>query len=103
MRTAAPLFALLLGAAAPALAATPPAHGPRTSAEVLAASSAGDWHRLDPADTIYMELATGRVVIELAPEFAPHHVANIVALAREHYFDGLAIERAQDNYVVQWG
>jgi peptidylprolyl isomerase len=35
--------------------------------------------------------------------FAPHHVANVTALARERYFDGLAIMRAQDNYVVQWG
>jgi cyclophilin family peptidyl-prolyl cis-trans isomerase len=30
-------------------------------------------------------------------------VANIKALARAHYYDGLAIVRVQDNYVVQWG
>ena len=30
-----------------------------------------------------MELPAGRVVIELAPQFAPHHVANVLALARE--------------------
>jgi len=42
-------------------------------------------------------------VIELAPEFAPNHVANVLALSRGKYFDGLPIERAQDNYVVQWG
>ena len=50
-----------------------------------------------------MELDAGRVIIELAPEFAPNHVANILALVREDYFDGLAFMRAQDNYVVQWG
>jgi len=49
-----------------------------------------------------MELPAGRVIIELAPEFAPHHVANIQALVREGYFDGSAIVRSQDNYVVQW-
>jgi peptidylprolyl isomerase len=43
------------------------------------------------------------VVIELAPQFAPRHVANVTALARGGYWDGLAIIRAQDNYVVQWG
>jgi peptidylprolyl isomerase len=43
------------------------------------------------------------VIIELGPDFAPQHVANVKALAREHYFDGLAILRVQDNYVVQWG
>jgi peptidylprolyl isomerase len=50
-----------------------------------------------------MDLPSGRVVIELAPEYAPAHAANIRALARAHYFDGAAIVRSQDNYVVQWG
>jgi peptidylprolyl isomerase len=70
--------------------------------EVIAASNAEDWRPLDPENTLYLELASGRVIIELAPEFAPHHVANVKALAREHYYDGLAIVRVQDNYVVQW-
>lgn len=72
-------------------------------AEVLTASQPGDWRALDPENTLYLELASGRVVIELSPAFAPKHVANVKALAREQYFDGLAILRAQDNYVVQWG
>jgi peptidylprolyl isomerase len=74
-----------------------------TSAEVLAASMPSDWRPLDPQNTLYVELASGRVIIELAPQFAPHHVANIAALAREQYYDGLAIIRSQDNYVVQLG
>ena len=84
-------------------AASQPVKKPLTSAEVLAASSAADWRPLDPQNTLYMELSGGRVVIELTPQFAPHHVANVVALAHGKYFDGLAIVRAQDNYVVQWG
>jgi len=71
-------------------------------ADVLAASKPGDWRALDPENTLYMDLAVGRVVIELAPTFAPLHVANVKALAREKYYDGLAIVRVQDNYVVQW-
>ncbi|HET7064783.1 MAG TPA: peptidylprolyl isomerase, partial [Rudaea sp.] len=71
--------------------------------DVLAASKPQDWHALDPQNTLYLELATGRVVIELAPLFAPKHAANIKALVREKYFDGLAFLRSQDNYVVQWG
>ena len=71
-------------------------------AEVLASSKPEDWRPLDPENTLYLELAAGRIIIELAPAFAPKHVANVKALAREHYFDGLAIVRAQDNYVVQW-
>lgn len=86
--------------AAPAVAATTP---PRTMAEVIEASTAADWRQPDPARTLYLELASGRVVIELAPGFAPKHVANIIAMARAGYYDGLAILRVQDNFVAQWG
>jgi peptidylprolyl isomerase len=72
-------------------------------AEIVAAANPEDWRALDPDNTLYLELAAGRVVIELAPAFAPQHAANVKALAREHYYDGLAIIRVQDNYVVQWG
>ena len=76
---------------------------PPTTAEVLAASKPTDWRPLDPENTLYLELGSGRVVIEISPAFAPRHVANVKALVREGYCDGLAILRAQDNYVVQWG
>jgi len=71
--------------------------------EVLAATGPADWRPLDPDDTLYVELPGGRVVIELTPNFAPLHVANIKTLARARYFDGLSIIRVQDNYVAQWG
>jgi peptidylprolyl isomerase len=70
---------------------------------VLAESQPSDWRPLDPENTLYMDLAQGRVIIEMAPPFAPNHVANIKALVREGYFDGLSIMRTQENYVVQWG
>jgi peptidylprolyl isomerase len=71
--------------------------------EILDASPATDWRTLDPANTLYLELPAGRVVIELAPDFAPEHVANIRTLAKEGYWDGLFVIRSQDNYVAQWG
>jgi peptidylprolyl isomerase len=83
-----------------ATAEAPPA---RTMAEVLAASLPADWRAPDPEDTLYLDLDAGRVVIELAPSFAPEHVANIRRLARQGYYDGLGIVRSQDNFVVQWG
>lgn len=76
---------------------------PLTTAQVVAQSTSSDWRALDPQRTLYLELPAGRVIIELAPQFAPKHVANILALVREGYFDGLAVMRVQDNYVVQWG
>lgn len=72
-------------------------------ADIVKASKPGEWRALDPDNTLYLQLGTGRVVIELAPAFAPEHAANIKALVREQYFDGLAVVRSQDNYVVQWG
>ena len=92
-----------LAAALSISAATADAPPARTMAEVLAASVPADWRVPDPADTLYLDLDTGRVVIELAPAFAPEHVANIRRLVRQGYYDGLAIVRAQDNFVVQWG
>ncbi len=93
-------LAALLAAAG---AASADGAAPRTMADVLSATTPSDWRAPDPENTLYVELAAGRVVIELAPRFAPEHAANILRLVRQGYFDGLAIIRAQDNYVVQWG
>jgi len=86
-------------------AAEPPAKPdkPKTAQDLIDASKPSDWRTLDPANTLYLQLATGRVIIELAPGFAPEHVANIRTLAKEGYWNGLSINRSQDNFVVQWG
>src|SRR5215813_3994209 len=76
---------------------------PLLMSDIVAAASPQDWRPLDPDNTLYLDLPAGRVIIELAPVFAPNHVANVTALAREGYFDGLAFMRSQENYVVQWG
>jgi peptidylprolyl isomerase len=93
-------WAITCASAAPAQQTT---KKPLTTAEVLAASAPADWRQIDPQHTIYMDLPSGRVIIELAPQFAPHYVANVEALARQGYFNGLGVERVQDNYVAQWG
>jgi peptidylprolyl isomerase len=74
-----------------------------TMSSVLDASAESDWRTPDPHNTLYLNLAGGQVVFELAPEFAPAHIENIRKLVGQQYFDGLAIVRSQDNYVVQWG
>lgn len=76
---------------------------PRSAAEILAQSPASDWQALDLENTLLMELPQGPVLIALAPRFAPRHVANIRALVRGGYFDGLAVLRVQDGFVTQWG
>ena len=91
------LLAVALLATAPAWAA------PQSVDDVVKAAPKSDWETLDPANTLYMDLPGGRVIIALAPGFAPQTSANIRKLAHEHYFDGKgAVIRVQDNYVVQW-
>jgi peptidylprolyl isomerase len=96
---------LILAALLPTLAfAQEPAKKPyRSAQEIIAAAPASAWRDLDPANTLYMQLPNGRVVIELAPGFAPQHVANIKALAEGGFWDGTSIYRSQDNFVVQFG
>ena len=91
------LFSTLSSAAAPA-----PKNSPSV-AEILNRAPPAAWRALADDHTLYMQLPAGRVIIELEPALAPHTVGNIEALARVHYFDGLAVLRVQDNYVAQWG
>ena len=88
--------ALLTGAA--------PAKKLLTPTDIVAGSPASAWRAIDADDVMVIDLAKGgRVVVQLAPAFAPVHVANIKALARANYWNGATIYRVQDNYVAQWG
>ncbi len=73
-----------------------------SQADIIKQSAPSDWRRLDPENTLVMEINGQSVIMELAPRFAPQHVANIRTLAREGYYTGSAIVRVQDNYVTQW-
>jgi len=95
--------ALCLLAAACASAPAAPEGPVRSPQEILDQSPGADWRAIDPENLLVMELPQGRVILELAPHFAPNHAANIRALTRAGYFNGAAILRSQDNYVVQWG
>jgi peptidylprolyl isomerase len=106
------LAALLLASCAPAPAPAPPAAPWRPTpvsnavepSEVIAASAATEWREVHPENLLIMDLRDGsRIAIELAPVFAPVHVANIRALARAGWWDGASVYRIQENYVVQWG
>lgn len=83
---------LLLGAA--------PATTPQ---QVIDAAPATAWQAVSAQDMVVMRLGDGtQVVLQLAPAFAPVHVAAIRSLVRAGRFDGGAIVRVQDGYVVQW-
>lgn len=91
--------------------AAQPARAPALSPnEIVAAASPGDWTAIATDDLLVMTLAPDRdgnrrqVTIQLMPPpFSQGWVGNIRKLAAAHWWDGLAITRVQDNYVVQWG
>jgi cyclophilin family peptidyl-prolyl cis-trans isomerase len=103
MKTLVCTFTAILAASSALAIGNSNREKPPTTAQVLEKAQPGDWRRPDPANTLYLDLAAGRVIIELAPRFAPQHVANIKQLVTERFFDGLAVTRLQDNYVAQWG
>ena len=95
---------LMLSVTAFALIAAAPPPKPKTPTDIVTAAPAAAWAAIPAEDLLVLDLkAGGQVIIQLAPQFAPVHVANIRALARAHWWDKAAIYRVQDNYVVQWG
>jgi len=57
----------------------------------------------DLENTLHMDLAKGRVVIELLPKLAPGHVARIKELAREGFYDGVVFHRVIEGFMAQGG
>ena len=108
MRRFIALVALTLGSAASAQVSPAPASA--SPATVLAPAAPSEWVRIAPADLLVMDLAPEspakprRVVIRLMPQpLSQGWIRNIRSLAAAHWWDGLSINRVQDNYVVQWG
>ncbi len=59
-----------------------------------------------PGPNLVIEVAgatTGTIVIDLLPEAAPQHVAQITALAAEGAYDGVVFHRVIDGFMAQTG
>lgn len=92
-----PLLLALLAALQAAPVPPPPAPLPSDAGE-------GDWRSIPDDELMVMTLSGGRrVVIRLAPSYAPDHVANVRRLARARWWNGTSVYRVQDNWVAQWG
>jgi peptidylprolyl isomerase len=57
----------------------------------------------DLENTLYLDVPAGRVVIEMRPDLAPNHVAQIKALARKGFYDGVPFHRVIDGFMAQTG
>src|SRR5687768_14242179 len=94
---------LAVGAALLVAGAAPPKK-PLTPNDVVAAAPAAAWKTIPAQDLLVLDIAANRrVVVQLAPQFAPIHVDNIRKFAAANWWDPAAIYRVQDNYVAQWG
>lgn len=69
----------------------------------LMSTTTGGAAAADPENTLYLELESGRVVIELRPDLAPQHVARIKELAREGFYDGVVFHRVIEGFMAQTG
>lgn len=95
---------LLLAAALLTVASAPPPAAVRSPGDAVKSAAASDWIEVPAENLLVMDLAGGkRVVIQLAPQFAPVHVANIRTMARSGYWAKATIYRVVDNWVTQWG
>jgi peptidylprolyl isomerase len=57
----------------------------------------------DPENTLYLDVPAGRVVIAMRPDLAPQHCAQIKALARRGFYDGVPFHRVIAGFMAQTG
>ena len=74
-----------------------------SSAAAAPIPAAPDWRPLDPENGLVIETSKGRIIVEMSPEAAPKHVAQIKALARQKLYDGLTFFRVIDWFMDQTG
>ena len=57
----------------------------------------------DLQHTLYLDTKDGRVTILLRPDLAPKHVAQIEALTKRGFYNGLVFHRVIDGFMAQTG
>ena len=92
-----------------ALAQSEPEGAPSPNA-IVEQADPSEWVTIAAEDLLVMKLAPDadgnerKVIMQLMPApFSQGWVENIRTLARSGWYDGVSVNRVQDNYVVQWG
>ena len=57
----------------------------------------------DPQNTIYLDTKDGRVTIRLRPDLAPKHVAQVKALTKRGFYNGIVFHRVIEGFMAQTG
>ena len=71
--------------------------------EIMMSDTADGQTKLDPENTLYMDLKQGRVVIQMFPDIAPKAVERIKTLAREGFYDNTPFHRVIEGFMAQGG
>ena len=70
---------------------------------LMAAPARAEQAAADPANTLVLELTTGKVLIKLRPDLAPGHVARVKELAKEGFYNGIVFHRVIEGFMAQTG
>ena len=70
---------------------------------MIAATAAGTADAQDKENILYLDLTSGRVVIQLRPDLAPQHVARVKELARQGFYNGIVFHRVIPGFMAQTG
>ncbi len=73
------------------------------AALAVAAPALAQGAKLDPKNTLQIDLKDGKVLIALRPDLAPKHVERIKALAKKGFYDGIVFHRVIDGFMAQTG
>ena len=73
------------------------------SASILLSAQAGWAQGKDADNTVYLDTKSGRITIQLRPDLAPNHVAQIKTLIGQHFYDGIVFHRVIAGFMAQTG
>jgi peptidylprolyl isomerase len=76
---------------------------PRGLLAIAALSIGGTAMAADADNTLFMDVPFGRVVIAMRPDLAPNTCAQIKALVRRGFYDGVVFHRVIEGFMAQTG
>lgn len=80
-----------------------PAKVQTVSAKAGFNAPASAWRDVDPENLLVIDTDYGQIGVELYPEIAPKHVAQIKTLTRQSFYDMITFHRVIDGFMNQTG